>query len=186
MMWVAEKALSGLRAVVVVASWSVAFAAHAAPQPAATGDGPLYRSVGKRMAPVELVNAGEHLAQVGITMALPLELRTAVDADAVEVEIVASSGLQLATTRRRLALGAVNRGAVRLPTLAVTPLSGGRHYVTVNVFMRFAGAMRFRSFTLPVQAGPVEAAAPVAQKGQPATLGPDGRRLHVLPARERP
>lgn len=138
-----------------------------------------FRSVGKQVAPVEVVQARRYEASVGQRVPLALNLRLLQPADRVSVQISADPGLGLEQRVVRHELGAHAAGPLSLPPVDVTVLDEGRHHVNVTVFMRGAWGERFRSFSVSLDT-PDGAKAP--RKRSDLKADATGQVLRVMPA----
>ena len=141
-----------------------------------------YRSPGKLGAAVAIEGKAVYQTASGQALRLPLVLTLGLPASALRIEIAPGDNLHVDAARSVQTMSDVSAGRLELAPLTVTPMRDGRHYLGITVFATQGGRERFRSFAIPVEAGDVGRAR--AAKAMRIETDADGRRVHVLPARE--
>ncbi len=160
------------------ASTSTGTAADLATKPRAAAPASM-TSPGKPLPPIEVDYSIVGVPSVG--QPLEIRLRTGVPAalTALNIALSGSERLLVPAEAARLRLAFTAADERRIETIRVTPMTSGRHYLTVLAQAEIDGRLQARSVTIPIDVG---GASVERLQSAPTVTDAAGQRIVILPA----
>jgi len=138
-----------------------------------------FTSPGKPLPPIDIEYSIVGAPSIGQPVEIRLRTGAPAALTALNIALSGSERLQVPADVAHLQLAFAAASERRVETIHVTPLTSGRHYLSVLAQAEIDGRLQARSVTIPIDVGgaPVESPQPA-----PTVRDAAGQRIVILPA----